>query len=228
MMKYIKSFLLLVLMSIAVKAQPARDISLVILNKKGRPINNIIVRSVDNKQVGLTDRSGLFVFTGMTDSDMISMILPKYGETIVPVEGMDSIVVTLRSARRYSYVSNEGSHVVIDKNKVEPNDLLDVPALLKKHTYRSLSELLQGRVPGLVVNTAPGPRGTTTANIRGESSMGMSSSEPLVVLNGTVIGTLDIANNMVNIHEIQSIEVQKNGSAWGVRGANGVILIKTK
>jgi len=229
-MKYIQIFFLLILVSVATKAQDIdtqkRNVSLLILNKKGRPVDRIIVRSLHTRQAGMTDRSGMFVFVDMTDDDTISMVLPNYGETVIPVARMDSIVVTLRSARRYSYLNNEGQSINIDKNKTNTNSLLDVQALLKKHSYRSLAELLVGRVAGLNI-TSTGTFGETTANIRGQHSF-MLSSEPLVVLNGMAIGTLNEVNNTINVNDIKTVEVLKSATEWGVRGANGVILVTTK
>ena len=231
-MKYIAIFSLFILMIFGVSAQetelPKRNISLIVLDKKNRPIERIIVRSLNNSNAGMTNRKGLFVFTDMTDDDKISMLLPKYGETIIPVTGMDSIVVTLRSARRYSYVSNEGQSVVIDKEKVEPKDVIDVQSLLSRNHYSSLIDLLRGaNVAGLNITQSGTASGGASVNIRGERSFTLSS-EPLVVVDGSPVGTLSDANNMVNVHDIKTIEVQKTGSDWGVRGANGVILIKTR
>jgi len=231
-MKYIVMFVLFILMSAGLSAQekdsPGRNISLIVLDKKGRPIERIIVRTLNNTNAGMTNRKGVFVFTGMTDDDKISMFLPKYGETIIPVTGMDSIVVTLRSPRRYSYVSNEGQNVIIDKEKVEPKDMIDVQALLSRTHYSSLIDLLKGaNIAGLNITQSGTASGGASVNMRGERSF-MLSSEPLVVVDGLPVGTLTEANHMVNVHDIKTIEVQKTGSEWGVRGANGVIVINTK
>jgi len=221
-MKYIVVFFLFMLMSVGVSAQetdlPKRNISLIILDKKNRPIERIIVRSLNNTNAGMTNRKGLFVFTDMTDDDMISMLLPKYGETIVPVTGMDSIVVKLRSARRYSYVNNEGQSVVIDREKVEPKDVIDAQALLSRNHYSSLIDLLQGaNVAGLSID------GT---NIRGQSSL--HNNDPLVVIDGMQIsGGLGKANSIVNVRDIKTIEIQKGINDMGTRGRNGVIVITT-
>ena len=229
-MKNIAIFFLLILMSAAIRAQdtdmPGRDISLLILDKKGRPVERIIVRSLSNTNAGMTDRKGMFVFTGMTDDDRISMLLPKYGETFIPVTGMDSIVVKLRSARRYSYASNEGRDVIMNKpNKTEPTTVMDVQALLEQHSYRSLEDLLQGQVPGLNVTPSPRSGGPADINIRGTNTL-TGSSAPLIVLDGSpYIGSLQD----INVYDVKTVEVQKGGSSeWGVRGANGVILIKTR
>jgi len=231
-MKYIAFFSLLIMMSVTVKAQDTdvtkRDVFLLIINKKGRPVERIIVRSLNNTNAGMTDRKGLFVFTDLTDEDKISLLLPKYGETIIPVTGMDSIVVQLRSARLYSYVNNEGKNVLINKpNKTEPTMVLDVQALLEQHPYSSVAELLQGQVPGLNVSSGGNRAGAgESMSIRGPNSFS-NSGPPLIVIDGSPMSNMSI--NDISVYDIKTIEVQKGGSSeWGIRSANGVILITTR
>jgi len=238
-MKYIIAISLSILMTVAINAQDidstTRSISLTILAKKERPMRNIVVRSLSNTNAGITDRSGLFVFADMSDNDTLSVLLPRIGETFIPVVGMDSIVVKLRSARRYYYVSNQVQSENFtrrsenfNKIKTEPTDLLDVQEMLKSGSYRSLVDLLQG-VAGLNITQASGNQ--VYANIRGPTSIGgynvNNSNQPLVVLDGVMIGTITQADMVVNIYDIKIIEVQKNATQWGTFGANGVILIKT-
>ena len=187
-----------------------RDISLKILNKKGRPVNNIVVSSLKTGKAGVTDRTGLFVFTNMADDDTISMRLPKYGPTNIPVRGMDSLVVTLRSSVNYSYLNNSGHSVEVGKNMLEMSTTLNVPEMLKKRSYKTLGELLQGHI-----------------SARGISSIN-SSTQPLVVLDGMAVGTISEANLLVNVYDIKTIEILKDAFEWGTRGANGVIVVKTR
>ena len=229
-MKYITIFFLFVSMAVAVVAQDIdstkRDISLRILDKKERPMSNIIVQSTD--KTGFTDRSGLFVFNGMSDSDTILMMLPKVGQTLVSVAGMDSIVIKMRSTRRYYYKNNEGQSVAVDrfKHETESTDILDIQAMLKNRSYNSLAELLQG-VAGLNFTPSGNSGREVSANIRGPASIN-GTNEPLVVLDGTKIGSFSEANRMINVREIKTIEVQKNATEWGMLGTNGAIVIKTK
>jgi len=238
-MKCLLIYFLFILMTVAIKAQDidssTRKISLTILAKKERPMSNIIVSSLNTAEAGFTNRLGMFVFADMTDNDTISMMLPRLGEIFIPVARMDSIVVKLRSARRYYYVTNEGPSEIFGRRsrnfnqiRTESTDLLDVQEMLSRHTYRSLVELLQG-VAGLTITPTSGERGNgfVSANIRGPVSIN-GSNEPIVVLDGQMIGTLNVANNMVNIYDIKTIEVQKNATQWGVFGANGAIVIKTQ
>jgi TonB-dependent SusC/RagA subfamily outer membrane receptor len=93
----------------------------------------------------------------------------------------------------------------------------------------SLEQLLAGRIAGVTVTAAPG--GGISVRIGGPKSF-LLSSEPLYVIDGVPIeagpnGTL----SWLNPHDVASIEVLKDAAStaiYGVRGANGVIVIKTK
>lgn len=92
-----------------------------------------------------------------------------------------------------------------------------------------LEKVLQGRVAGVTVTRAPD--GGIAVRIRGASSF-YGNAEPLYVLDGVPIqpgptGTL----TGINPYDIESIKVLKDPAEtamYGVRGANGVIVIKTK
>lgn len=93
----------------------------------------------------------------------------------------------------------------------------------------SLDQLLAGRISGVMVTPAPG--GGITVRIGGPTSF-YSPQDPLFVVDGVAIeagpnGTL----SWLNPHDVESITALKDLSAtaiYGVRGANGVIVIKTK
>ena len=86
-------------------------------------------------------------------------------------------------------------------------------------SYNSITEYLIGRVPGLTVT----PDGKLV--IRGISSIN-SPIEPLIVVDGLVVPDI----NIYRPNEIEKVEVLKDAasSIYGVRGANGVILITLK
>ena len=225
-MNILKISAILLLLSINSWAQDVatRNIPLKIVDRKGRPISNVLVKSINTEKAGITDRSGIFVFTEMTDDDIISVTIPKYGENTIPVARMDSILIIQKSTRRYAYLNNERESIIFDRNTTQSNTILNVPAMIKDRPSDSLFELLQGQVAGLNMSYN---NGTEEVNIRGGSSR-VSSNEPLVVVNGIVVGLFSDANRMLNISDIQTIEVRKNGVEYGSRGSNGVILITTK
>lgn len=200
---------------------PNRDIALKIVNKRGRPISKIIVHSLKSGNGGMTDHTGLFIFKDIADNDTISANLPNDIYALIPVAGMDSIVIKTYRVGTYSYQDNSGQIQFIKRSNTDhPSAILDVPAILQNNPFTTLTQLLQGRVAGLSIHDGK-------ANIRGINSF-TSPSTPLIVLDGSPIGALEEAENMVDIYNISTIEILKDGSGWGLRGANGVILIKTK
>ena len=98
---------------------------------------------------------------------------------------------------------------------------------IQSRPVTSVTSALQGLMPGVTVrNTTALPgQGAGSIRIRGIGTLG--DSEPLVVIDGIPGGNLDI----LNPEDIQSISVLKDAassSIYGVRGANGVILVTTK
>ena len=88
----------------------------------------------------------------------------------------------------------------------------------------SLSNLLQGTVPGLTVTTSSGrPGAGASVNIRGVTSI--NGGNPLVLIDGA---EGDLAT--VNPNDVESISVIKDASAavYGARASFGVILVTTK
>jgi iron complex outermembrane receptor protein len=96
-------------------------------------------------------------------------------------------------------------------------------------TAGSLEQLLAGRVSGVTVT--PAPLGGLVIRISGPHSFTLSQA-PLYVVDGVPVqtnanGTL----SWLNAEDVESITVLKydaQTAIYGVRGSNGVILIKTK
>ncbi len=102
------------------------------------------------------------------------------------------------------------------------------PGKLKVGTSRSMSNNLAGTVPGVLSIQSSGEPGYDNATfwIRGISTFQSAGRDPLVLVDGV---ERDINN--IDPEEIASFSVLKDAAAsavYGVRGANGVILINTK
>lgn len=93
----------------------------------------------------------------------------------------------------------------------------------------SIDQLLQGRVAGLYVSSNYGQPGERlTVGLRGRSSIN-GSNEPLFILDGVPI-RLD-SLRILNPNDVDTITVLKDAGAnaiYGIRGANGVVVITTK
>ena len=199
---------------------PDRDIPLKVVNKRGRPVSNVMLHSSLTNKTGVTDRAGLFVFSDMADSDTINMIFPKSGSAQIPVAGLDAVVITMRSSNQYIVNDNHSQVYIIQQDRISPGSLMDVQAILRNTPCKTLAELLNGRVAGLSIDT------NGIATMRGASSINFNN-QPLVVVDGMALGPFSEANRSVNVLLINSIEIQKDGAGWGSTGAGGVILIST-
>jgi TonB-linked SusC/RagA family outer membrane protein len=175
--------------------------------------------------------------------------------TVSDMEGKYSIRVPEKSTLVFSFIGYIPQEVVIDGRKVinltmEPDvtSLEEViivgygeqkkasvvgsisqtkgEDLLRVGGVNTVSEALQGLIPGVVAisrNSKPGSD-AASLNIRGRLSWG--NNQPLTLVDGV---ERDI--NDVDPNEIENISVLKDASAtavYGVRGANGVILLTTR
>lgn len=88
-----------------------------------------------------------------------------------------------------------------------------------------IDQALQGQVAGVNITSSSGSPGAgLNIQIRGVSTNG--DGRPLILLDGNVIEDLSV----VNPNDVESMNILKDATAgiYGVRGANGVILITTK
>jgi len=93
----------------------------------------------------------------------------------------------------------------------------------------SIEKQIQSKSPGVIVTRTPD--GGIAVNIRGSASVN-SGNQPLYVIDDVPMQAgPDGALVGINPHDIESIAVLKNPEDTGIygsRGANGVILIKTR
>lgn len=90
----------------------------------------------------------------------------------------------------------------------------------------NLGSALTGNLPGVVTTTSTGMPGAEDPQIliRGQSSW--NNSSPLILVDG-----IERSISSIDISSVESVSVLKDASAtavYGVRGANGVILVTTK
>lgn len=113
-----------------------------------------------------------------------------------------------------------------------PREARDVAATaddVNRNPNVPIEQVLQNKVPGLVITR--GEDGSIAMRIRGTSSLS-GSNEPLYVVDGVVIAAGPGGSLAgINPYDIATIRVLKDPTEltmYGSRGANGVIVIKTK
>lgn len=93
--------------------------------------------------------------------------------------------------------------------------------------YLNFESAIEGKEPGVQLKTSGDPATSPLMLIRGINSLN-ANTYPLIILDGM---TYDGPLNMINPNDIESVKVLKNPSEtslYGMRGANGVVVITTK
>jgi TonB-dependent SusC/RagA subfamily outer membrane receptor len=118
-------------------------------------------------------------------------------------------------ARKPAAPSNTATTVEGDEIHTAPGDPVE--------------KALAGRVSGVIVTSSPD--GGISVRIRGQSSFN-GNNEPLYVIDGMAVQPGPGGNlSGISPNDIESIKVLKDPASltmYGSRGANGVIVIKTK
>ena len=100
---------------------------------------------------------------------------------------------------------------------------------IRRSPGQSLEQLLLARVPGLILTRASD--GHTVLHLRGTTTI-LGDDEPLFVVNDIPLGPNAWGNlTAIDPHDIETVQVLRDAAstaAYGIRGANGVIIIRTK
>ncbi|MFV0378655.1 MAG: SusC/RagA family TonB-linked outer membrane protein [Mangrovibacterium sp.] len=146
----------------------------------------------------------------------------------IPVAGKSVINASLSESTEFV-----DEVVVVGYGQMKVKDLTSSISTLKsdelvKTPGGQAMQALQGKVAGVQIVSAGAPGGSPTVRIRGLGSYpGSSDSNPLYVVDGAFFDNIDFLNPA----DIESLSVLKDASAaaiYGVRAANGVVLITTK
>jgi len=186
----------------------------------------IIVKGTTNGTV--TDLDGNYSLTNV----------PLDGTLVFSFIGMKTIEIPV-DGRKQIDVSLEEDAVMLDKVVVvgygtaKQKDLTSSITIVRsedlaKTPSGQAMQALQGKVAGLQVVSAGAPGDSPTIRVRGIGSYpGRGNEGPLYVVDGVFFDNIDFLNTA----DIASISVLKDASAaaiYGVRAANGVVLIETK
>ena len=181
---------------------------------------------VKNTSIGTTtDAQGSFALT-VPDSAVLVISSLGFETQQIPVNGQTTINVSLKAAD----ASSLQQVVVIGYGAAQRRDLTGSigvvnPADLEKRMTASPMQALQGSAPGVQVVTPGAPGTTPTVRIRGVGSF--NNTSPLYVVDGMFVDNIDF----LNPNDIGEMSILKDASAaaiYGVRAANGVVIITTK
>jgi TonB-dependent starch-binding outer membrane protein SusC len=198
-------------------------VSGVVSGAGGSPLPGATVAIKNSTRNTITDAAGSFSISAI-EKDVLVISYVGYTSREITVGNsatfnvslsesiinLDEIVVT-------GYTSQKVKEITGSVAVVKPKDLISIPA-------GQVEQMLQGRAAGLNVITSGQPGAPSNVRLHGIGNFG--DVTPLYIIDG-VQGNI----NNLNPNDIESLQVLKDAGAYaiyGVRGANGVIIITTR
>ena len=186
----------------------------------------VVEKGTNNGRI--TDENGAF---NLTIADVNTAILvvtySGYEDNTIALKGKTNITVLLKdNTEGLGEVMVVGYGTSTKKEFTGASSNVGGEELQKLNIPR-VDQALQGQIAGVTINTNSGsPGGGAAIRIRGLSTFG--DNDPLILVDGVVYDSEGL--NSLNPNDIESVNVLKDATAgiYGVRAANGVILIETK
>jgi TonB-linked SusC/RagA family outer membrane protein len=211
-------------------SQQQKTISGKIVDASGAQMPGVSVVVKGTTQGSISDNTGSYTISSVPNNatlifsfiGMKSQEIQVLGKSIINVTLLEENV-GLAEVVVVGYGTQKRETVTGAINSVRSEAILSSPAT-------NISSALTGRVPGLTVVQRSGEPGNDVSNlkIRGIGTLRTGAeSNPLILVDGVERNTI----NEIDANEIETFNVLKDASAtavFGVRGANGVILITTK
>lgn len=192
-----------------------------LLDAQGKAIRNARIWTDDKRDYALSDKQGRFRLTDVAPTDTIFIEIKKTKYSL-PVDGKKSIRILLGDeivSSEDTELASYGYGYVSRRERTSPSDYISGTDLLT--TGRSdVITALQGKVAGLDITYENGEQ---VIRMRGNKSI-LGDSTPLYIVDGLTRDTL----SDVPLNDIDYVEVMKDGSIYGSRGANGAIYVHTK
>jgi TonB-linked SusC/RagA family outer membrane protein len=209
-------------------AQQNLLVSGAVSDENGVPLPGVVVRMEGTQQGTITDSNGKFVIRVRDENSVLTFSFLGYldqsitvGKTLLWNISMKESSTELEEVVVIAYGTSKKATITGALSTVNHEQLNRVPTT-------SITNTLAGILPGAATVQTTGQPGRDAAAIyvRGSGSLNNSLSSPLVLVDG-----VERSFSQIDPSEIESISLLKDASAtavFGVRGANGVILVTTR
>jgi TonB-linked SusC/RagA family outer membrane protein len=206
-----------------------------VFDEDGNLLPGATVKIKGSTKSVVTGSDGVFTFSDVDENVVLAISYIGYKTQEISVNGkkmpLKVILLSARSELEEVNVSYSTGYQRIPKESATGSYGIVTAEELGKKVAPGLLERLEGTTSGLLINVGTPDRSLTTNRdnftIRGTSTIN-SEKKPLIVLDGFPT-ELDLVN--INPDNVESITVLKDAAAasiWGVRAANGVIVIASK
>ncbi|MBT0810337.1 TonB-dependent receptor [Litoribacter ruber] len=201
-------------------------ISGTVTDETGEPLPGVSVLKVNSTVGTVTDLDGRYSINA-DQGDQLRYSFIGFTTLTRTVGTSTTINVEMESD-----VSSLDEVVVVGYGTAKKKELTGATSQVRGESIEKMNmprvdQALQGKIAGVNISTNSGaPGGTSNIRIRGISTSGQNN--PLILVDGVIYDAEGL--NALNPNDIESVNVLKDGTAgiYGVRAANGVILIETK
>lgn len=215
-------FLLLVITFSAMLRAQTFTVSGIVKDAMGEPLTGVNMMEKGTVNGTITDSDGKFSLSVGAAKAVLVASFVGYAKQEVEIRGRQNLVITLKEDAELidevvvvGYATQKKATVAAAVSSVNNKDLT-------RSTSTTAAGALVGKVSGITARQKSGtPGSAATIQIR---NMGT----PLYVIDGIMKD--EAAFNALDIHDIENVSILKDGSAaiYGVKAANGVVLITTK
>lgn len=184
---------------------------------KGMARVNVWVKGTERRTV--TDKKGRF---GLLNVDeMETLVFSRRGFRVeMPVGERKSLSVMIIDQRIAAAdecpALLDVGYGYVKRREYNSNYNIITGEELRQSVNPDLESILISRVPGMT-------RTNGELTLRGRNSINLSS-KPLILVDGAEVEDL----SMVSVYDVETVTILKEGGLYGMRGANGVISVKTR
>lgn len=185
---------------------------------------NVVVKGTTTRAT-VSDVNGTFTLSVNKGETLVfsyigykTLEVPVGSQTILKIE-MEPTVSELDEVVVIGYGTQAKASVVGAISSIKADDL-------KQSASANLSNAIAGRISGVMTKMVSGRPGADDSKIYVRGLATMNDATPLVLVDG-----IERSFDQIDPEDIESFSVMKDASAtavYGVRGANGVILVTTK
>lgn len=196
-------------------------------SQNGERLEGVTITEYRTSNGVLTDATGTYSINVLNNDAVLTFSYTGYNPQEIKIGDRVIIDVVMQES-----ITEENEVVVVGFGTQRKASVVGAistiaPEQLQLTPNRSLSNNLAGLVPGIIAVQRSGDPWSNNSDfwIRGVSTFG-GNSRPLVLVDG-----VERSLNDIDPEEIESFSVLKDAAAsavYGVRGANGVIMINTK
>lgn len=229
--------------------QQNRNVTGKVVTIDGQPIEGVNVQLKGKNRGTVTNALGVFNINNVAPNDILAVAFIGYATQEIPLKGRRELTVTLiQNMEKLEEVVVVGYGTIAKSDFTGSSSTVNLEGA-ENNRFISPLEALQGRLAGVQITTSSGEPGAGISfNVRGVTSIS-GNGRPLIVIDGQPIeasyGSARAGMGQdsqmdtspmdplagLNPGDIESVEVLKDASStaiYGSRGANGVVLIKTK